>query len=199
MKFSTAAPLALLSLAGLAGCSLGPPSAATIAYSQIGACNGYASGSGATASRPNKAYVVFEIHSIDNTRSRVDLELVPVRLYVDQSTQKALFEETLTFDRRYASGDERFVKGLGLAPLTQQVVPAGRKVDVHAFTVVEVSTATASGAEEAHRAAYPLAYDPDMGEVEFFAAPPRVVLVETSAAGGSRRLIEDCRALELVS
>jgi hypothetical protein len=199
MKGSFAAPLALLSLAGLSGCSLGPPSTATIAYTQVGACNGFASGSGATAPRPNMAYVVFKIHSIDNTRSRVDLEFVPVRLYVDQSTEKALFEETLTFDRRYVSGDERFTRGLGLAGLAQRVIPAGRKVDVDAFTVVEVSTATANGAEEAHRSAYHLAYDPDMGEVEFFAAPPKILLTETNAGARAWPQVEDCRALEPVS
>ncbi len=199
MKGLSAAPLALLSLAGASGCSLDPPSTATIAYSQVGACNGYPSGSGATAPRPNKAFVVFEIQSVDNTRSRVDLELVPVRLYVDQSTEKAMFEETVTFDRRYASGDARFTRGLGLTELTQQVIPAGRKVDIGAFAVVEVATATANGAEEAHHTAYSLAYDADVGEVEFFAAPPKILLTETNAAERAWPQVEDCRALELVS
>jgi len=199
MKLQSAAPLALLSLAGLSGCSLGPPPIATIAYSQVGACNGYASGSGATAPRPNTAYVVFKIQSIDNTRSHVALELVPVRLYVDQSTEKAMFEETTTFDRRYVSDDGRFTRGLGLTGLTQQVIPAGRKVDIDAFAVVEVKTATANGAEEAHHTAYSLSYDPEMGEVEFFAAPPKILLTETNAAERAWPQVEDCRALELVS
>lgn len=199
MKGLSAAPLALLSLAGLSGCSLGPPSTATIAYTQVGACNGYTSGGGATAPRPNTAYVMYKIRSIDNTLSRIDLEFVPVRLYVDQSTKKAMFEPTVSFEMHYASGDDRFVRGLGLTGLTQQVIPAGHKVDIDGFAVVEVATATANGVEEAHRAAYPLSYDPDMGEVEFFAAPPKIVLTETSSAGASHQIVEDCRALELVS
>ncbi len=199
MKAFSAAPLALLSLAGLSGCSLGPPSTATIAYTQVGACNGYTSGGGATASRPNIAYVIYKIRSIDNSQSRVDLEFVPVRLYVDQSTKKAMFEPTMAFEMHYASGDDRFARGLGLTGLTQQVIPAGRKVDIDGFAVVEVGTSTASGAEEAHHTAYPLSYDADMGEVEFFAAPPKVVLTETSSSGASHPIVEDCRALEPVS
>jgi hypothetical protein len=199
MKLLLAAPLALLSMAGLSGCGLGPPATATIAYSQVGACNGYASGRGATLPRPNTAYIVFKIQSIDNTRSQVDLEFVPVRLYVDQSTEKAIFEETLTFDRRYVSGDDRFTRGLGSTRPIQQLIPAGSKVDINAFAVVEVNTATVSGAEEAHHTAYSLSYDPDMGEVEFFAAPPKILLTETNAAERAWPQTEDCRALELVS
>jgi hypothetical protein len=199
MKLSYAAPLALVSMAGLSGCSLGPPATATIAYSQVGACSGYTSGSGATLPRPNTAYIVFKIQSIDNTRSHVDLEFVPVRLYVDQSKEKAIFEETLTFDRRYVSGDNRFTRGLGLTGPTQKVIPAGSKIDINAFAVVEVTTATANGAEEAHHTAYSLSYDPDMGEVEFFAAPPKILLTESNAAERAWPQTEDCRALELVS
>lgn len=187
-------PIAILSMAGLTACDFGPSKQATISYSQLGACNGFTTESGSTAARPNSAFVIFKIESIDNTGSDTDFRFIPVRLYVDQAKPQQMFVPKQSYDQRFVLDDPRFTQGLGVAGTKPQVIAAGRKVEINGIVVVEVTTSTENGSAEAHETSYSLAYDSETGEVTFVDPSPDIVLIKSNAAQKTWPLTEDCLA-----
>src|SRR6202034_20406 len=63
--------------------SLGFP--VTIHYHQVGACNGFPTGSGIESAGPKAAYVIFAIESIDNSHGSTSFGFNPSNLYLQQS------------------------------------------------------------------------------------------------------------------
>ena len=81
-----AVPMLVAGLIALPGC--GGRSAAnptTISYREVGICKSYDTPTGTTAAKPDEAFAVFKIETIDNTKQNNNFNLDPQRLYVDQS------------------------------------------------------------------------------------------------------------------
>ncbi|WOJ90234.1 hypothetical protein RZS28_02730 [Methylocapsa polymorpha] len=183
-------PLIAASCVALAGCGFGQVGTATVAYQQVGACNGY----GAVTGRPNQAYVIFKIEAVDNSQGNVNFLFIPTRLYVDQSTEKQKAEWVGGWKRQFVSENTKFLQDLGGAGITPKSVPHNSKAELNAFVFVPVNTVNANGAAEANQTSYKLSYDsqPVPGESD-----PAVVFNKTNAAQTTWPETESCQAIKL--
>jgi hypothetical protein len=192
---------AAASLVALSGCEPGPAgSTVTVNYSQVGACNGYASGSGISAKRPNSAFVVFEIESFDTTKSGVDFRFVPSRLFVNLDPEKETWGSSLVAGKYYASSDKRFAEPLGVPPIEPVKAPARGTTELHRLAFIAVQTTGANGAADANKISYHLFYDPETGKEGVGSIPdPHVEFVKTNETRTVWPEIDDCSNLEIKS
>ncbi len=177
----------------LSGCyipGITPVGTAAISYQQVGACNGY----GGAQGRPNTAYVIFKIKSVDNSNGNVDFLFLPTRLYVDQSSAKEKATWIGGWKRQFVSDETKFLKGLGGATISGQTLPHNAATKVNGFVYVAVSTANANGAVEANQTPYNLAYDSEPVEGQ---TDPKVVLTKTNKSRTTWPATEDCQAIKL--
>lgn len=195
--------LILLSLAGaslavLPGCEPGPAgSTVTIRYSQVGACNGYQSGSGLSAKRPNAAFVVFKIESLDATKSGVEFGFVPSRLSVNLEPGKETWGSSLGAGKYYVSSDRRFTDPLGAPAIKQMRAPARATTEVDRLAFIAVPTADANGSAEASKRSYHLSYDAETGKETGGAADPHIEFVKTNDTQSTWPVTDDCLHLEI--
>lgn len=191
---------AAASLAVLSGCEPGPEgSTVTVHYSQVGACNGYASGSGITSKRPNSAFVVFKIESFDTTKSGVDFRFVPTRLFVNLEPKKETWGSSLVSGQYYASGDRRFADPLGVPAIQSVKAPArATTTEVGRLAFIAVPTADANGSAEANKTSYRLSYDPETGKEGVGSIPdPHIEFVKTNETQSTWPVTDDCLHLEI--
>lgn len=145
----------------------------TINYEQIGACNGFSSGSGATSAGPNAAYVVFRVSTIENTDSAPrTFDFDPNKLFINASP------------RAYTSTQ------LNLAQLnpfyaTSRTVAPGATEALNGAVIAIVQTVAANGASEANNTSYFLLYDGGSGG-------QGVTLIKANPDQTSWPQIEDC-------
>jgi hypothetical protein len=191
--------IAATSLVALAGCEPGPAgSTVTINYSQIGACNGYATGSGITSKRPNSAFAVFKIESFDTTKSGVDFRFNPSRLFVNLEPGKETWGSSLVAGHYYASADSRFAEPLGVPGIQPVKAPARATTKVDRLAFVAVPTADANGATEANKTSYHLAYDPETGKEGVGSIlDPHIEFVKTNDSQSTWPVTDDCLNLEI--
>lgn len=145
----------------------------TIRYEQIGACNGFSTGSGATSVGPNAAYVVFRVSTIENTDSAArTFDFDPNKLFINQDP------------RAYTSTQ------LNLAQLnpfyaTSRTVAPGATENLNGAVIAVVETAAPNGASEANNTSYSLLYDGGSGS-------QGTVLTKANSGQTSWPQIEDC-------
>lgn len=178
------------SCVALSGCGFGSPGTATISYEQVGACNGY----GATSGRPNQAYVLFKISSVDNSQGNVDFLFLPTRIFVDQSTEKQKAEWVGGWKRQFVSDETKFVRDLGGEQAKVKTFPRQSTTQLASFIVIPVNTVNANGAAEANKTSYKLSYDaePVPGQTD-----PALVFNKTNASQTSWPETESCDAIKL--
>jgi hypothetical protein len=187
------------SFAVLSGCEPGPSgSTVTIHYSQVGACNGYQTGSGITSKRPKQAFVVFKIESFDTSKSGVPFSFVPVRLFVNLEPNKETWGSSLGAGKYYVSGDRRFTDPLGAEAIKPVRAPARATTEVGRLAFIGVPTAEENGAAEANRTSYHLSYDPETGkEGGGGPADPHIEFVKTNDTQSTWPATDDCLHLEV--
>ncbi len=188
---------AAASLAVLPGCEPGAAgSTVTIRYSQVGVCNGFQSGTGITAKRPNQAFVVLKIESLDGTKSGVEFGFVPTRLFVNLEPGKETWGSSLGAGQYYVSSDRRFTDPLGVAPIKALNARARATTEVDRLAFIAVPTAEANGAAEAGGKSYRLSYDAESGK-ERGTADPHIEFVKTNDTQTSWAPTDDCLHLEI--
>lgn len=191
-------PFAAASLAVLPGCEPGPSgSTVAIHYSQVGACNGYQSGSGVSAKRANQAFVVFKIEALDGTKSGVEFGFVPSRLFVDLDPHKETWGSSLGAGRYFVASDRRFTDPIGAPPIKPLKAPARATTEVDRLAFIAVPTADANGMTEASKTSYHLSYDADTGKESGGTQDPHIVFVKTNDTQTSWATADDCLHLEV--
>jgi hypothetical protein len=177
----------LLSSLVLANCSGCPPGSlikdsATVTYDQVGACNGYQQTSGPGGAGPintvsagkGAAYVVFRVVEIDNSKSSMDFNFVPDRLFVNGTSPRAFMTSSSTFSQ-----------DLGVFTAVPTTVPKGKKIGINGLVVALVS---GEEAPQANNTVYMLSYDTQAGD-------PGVFLVKRNLNQTSWPKTNDCRAI----
>ena len=138
--------LAGVVLSGLSSCN--PKGTATITFHQVGSCNGWNDGTSLYSAGPNAAYVVFKVHSIDNTQGKVNFAFDPAKMWVNAGSPKPHMDPNLSL-----------AKFMGVFALVPTNIPQGKTVGLDGFSVAVVQTANANGAVEANQTTYSLGYD----------------------------------------
>ena len=147
------AALALAACLTTIGCDPknAPHDLVTIRYKQLGACNGFGNGTGATSAGPKAAYVAFRISTIENKDSAPrDFNFDPNRVYVNV-TPRAFTSTQLNlaqFNPFYA---------------TARLVAKGTTETLNGAVIGVVSTGAVDGASEANQTNYFLLYDTPAG------------------------------------
>ena len=152
MRYKRFAVATLVLAAGLMAAGCNPSNElVTIHYKQLGSCNGFNNGGGATSAGPNRAYATFRVANIENKDSAArDFNFDPNRIYIDQSS-RAFTSTQLNlsqFNPFYAKA--RFV-------------PKGTATAINGAVIGVVSTSAADGASEANKTSYTLFYDTPAG------------------------------------
>jgi hypothetical protein len=157
----------------------GPP--ATIAYHQVGACNGSATNPGIVSVGPNAAYVIFNIESIDNSQGSTNFAFDPTNLFVQQARQD-FFDPGLSI----------YPKLFGTFAAVPTTVSKGQdlKFNVNALGALVVTTTTTDGAVEANNTGYFLLYNRQPTD-------PLINLVKSNASRTSFPVTEDCTTIQL--
>lgn len=192
-------PLSLVaaSLAVLPGCGSGSSgSAVAVHYSQVGACNGYASGSGVTSKRSNNAFIVFKIESLDSTKAEGDFNYEPGRFFVDLEPNKETWGSSLGAGLYFVSTDHRFTDPLGVPAPEDLKIPAGKTTPVDRLVFIGVPTKDANGSAEAGKISYHLSYDAvtkDTGRIP----DPHIELVKTNDSQSTWSATDDCKDLHV--
>lgn len=186
-----------VSLAVLSGCEPGPAgSKVKINYSQVGACNGYQSGSGVTSKRANQAFAVFRIESIDATQSSVAFNFTPSRIYVDLEPNKETWGSSMGAGFYFVSTDRRFTDPLGVPTIAESKAPARATTAVDRLAFIAVPTKDANGSEAVGKTSYRLLYDAVTKQTsEVF--DPHVELVKTNDAQSAWPATDDCLHLDI--
>lgn len=165
----------------LTGCPR-PPSGSNglviINYHQVGACNGYVQGNNTISVGPNAAYVVYNIESIDNSKTKIDFHFDPTHLFVNGST------------REFVDNNLSFSTDLGVLATVPVTVPHGTKMGINGFSIVVVSTSLSNGAKEASQTNYFLLYDTHSSD-------PGVLPVKTNATQTTWPETDGCRSIQL--
>ncbi len=187
---------AAASVSVLSGCESGSSgSTVKIHYSQIGACNGYASDTGATGKKANHAFIVFKIESLDGSQSGEAFNFEAGRLYVDLAPNKETWGSSLGAGLYFASTDARFTKPLGVPVIEDMKLPGRESATIDRLVFVDVPTADANGAAEASKISYKLSYDAvtkDTGRIP----DPKIEFVKTNESQSTWPATEDCLQLE---
>jgi len=185
------------SLAVLPGCGSGSGgSTVAIHYSQVGVCNGYESGSGITSKRPNKAFVVFKIESVDGTKSSGTFNFEPGRFFVDLEPNKETWGSSMGAGLYFVSTDRRFTDPLGVPTIEDAKVPAGATTAVDRLVFIGVPTGDANAAAAASKINYHLSYDA-VTAVTGRIPDPHIELVKTNDSQSTWPATDDCKDLEI--
>ena len=149
---------------------------ATINFTQVGACNGWNDGQTLHSAGPNAAYVVFKVHSIDNTQGKVDFNFDPSKMAVNTGSQPHIDSSISLMT---------FMNKLALAPTT---IPQGKLVGLDGFAVAIVQTSNPDGSKEANNTSYNLAYTGN-------SADPGITFVKLNGSQTSWPNTEDCTTI----
>jgi hypothetical protein len=160
----------LLLLCGFDSCSNGT---ATIDFKQVGACNGWDDGVTLHSAGPNAAYVVFKVHSIDNTQGKVNFAFDPAKMAVNVSTHPHM-DSSLSL-----------ASYIGVFELVPTTIPKGNLVGLDGYSVTIVPTANSNGAVEANQTSYFLTYDTGTSD-------PGILFSKENSSQTSWPLTEDC-------
>jgi hypothetical protein len=190
------APLFVVWLASISACGRGLEDSVNIFYRQIGICKTYDTPDGPVTTRPDEAFVVFEIEAIDNlTGDTFNFE--PSFVYVDQSSQEQKTGWVNAWDRHSASVDPRFSKSLGVPGAAPAVIPKERKIELNYFLTVPVSTKGPHGSGNADPTSYELRYEAVETERGRTASSDGFLYIKTNALGTRWSLKDNCKAIEL--
>jgi hypothetical protein len=137
-----------------------PPSApsqppVTIAFEQVGACNGYPQTFGPGGSGPHAAvnagfhaaFVIFRILKVDNSKGAADFNFDPERIFIAERPSE------------HVDTGLSVAADFGLLKSVAITVPKGGERGHRGFAVVTVSTAASNGASEANNTNYLLSYN----------------------------------------
>jgi hypothetical protein len=122
---------------------------ATITYHQVGSCNGWNDGTTLWSAGPNAAYVVFKVHTIDNTQGTVDFNFDPAKMTVFNGGSP----------RPHIDPGLSLAKFMGVFALVPTTVSKGTLLGLDGFAVAIVQTTNPNGAVEANQTTYSLSYD----------------------------------------
>ncbi len=187
-----------VSLATLGACGYTAGSSTVkIHYSQVGACNGYQSGSGITTKRSNQAFVVFKIESFDGTNSGIDFYFFASRLYVDLNPDRETWGSSLGAGKYFASKDRRYTDPIGVPGVEDVKAPPKVVTQVDRFAFIAVPTKAEVGAPEANKTSYRLFYDTVTGKEAGGPAYPQIEFVKTNEAQTTWPDIDDCLHLDV--
>ena len=152
-----------------------------ITYHQTGACNGFATGTGAGSAGPNAAFVVFGIEKLDNSGGTAPFAFDPSKLYVQQAVRNFV-DPSLSI----------YPNVLGSSAAVTMTVAKGQTIpfNVSGQAALIVQTTNANGAKEANQTPYFLKYNTS-------ATDPAVTLTKSDAARTSWPDTEDCMAISL--
>jgi hypothetical protein len=119
-----------------------------INYHQVGACNGYGTGSGLISAGPNQAFVIYRIDSIDNSGGTSPFNFNPGNSYVQQINPSAL-DTTVSMAQIF-----------GLFAAVSNTVNAGQdyQLSTGEYVAITAQTNASDGASEADGRFYPLSY-----------------------------------------
>jgi hypothetical protein len=124
----------------------------TIHYDQIGACNGFGTGSGGTSSGPNAAYEVFRISTIENTASSArTFDFDPNKLFVNSTSPRAYTSTQLNLAQ------------VNPFYATSRTVAPGATESLNGAVIAIVQTSATNGASEANATSYNLLYEGGSG------------------------------------
>ncbi len=192
-------PLAFVaaSLAVLPGCGSGSGgSTVAIHYSQVGVCNGYASGTGITSKQSNKAFVVFKIESLDSTKATGAFNFEPGRFFVDLEPNRETWGSSMGAGLYFVSADRRFTDPLGVPAIENSKVPAGTTTSLDRLAFIGVPTGEANGSAAASKISYRLIYDAVTKETGRI-PDPKIELVKTNDSQATWPATDDCKDLEI--
>jgi len=146
---------------------------ATIDFKQVGACSGWKDGNTLHSAGPNAAYVVFKVHSIDNSQGKVDFAFDPSKVSVNAGSHPHM-DSSLSL--------AQFIGVFQLVPTT---IPQSKVVGLDGFAVAVVPTSNANGAVEANKTSYFLLYDTGSND-------PGVLYAKENPSQTTWTLTENC-------
>ncbi len=208
-----AAPCVAGVAALLSGCTAGSGEPAVIDYHQVGLCDTFTTPGGVRPAKPNEAYVVYEIGTIDNTKRKADFNFFPGRLYVDRISAKQLAEWKTNVpsslskpigtpdwlgprnSRRFLANDAAFAKSMGARAAPPMTVPHATKMANDGYSIAVVSLPDEGEGFRADQTFYKLAYDRQEGDGEMIPADPPIVLNNTNPSQSAWPHSHDCREL----
>jgi hypothetical protein len=199
MKTSTMSVLSVLILVSgsiaLSGCGRRSASNPTsISYSEVGICKSYNTLTGnEEKAKPNEAFAVFKIETIDNSKQSNDFNLDPERFYVDQ-TKPEMKSKNISFQtRRFMNSNIGFAQAIGVKALARDAFPANQKIDVNSFIVVPLAIST--GGPEANQYSFDLVYDTTTTEQQIGSGD--IVVTKTNPPDTKYTVVESCKELAL--
>ena len=183
----------LIALPGCGGRSAANPT--TISYREVGICKSYDTPTGTTAAKPDEAFAVFKIETIDNTKQNNNFNFDPGRLYVDQSSAEQKTKSQSFQTRRFGNPDPRFAQAMGVKRLEMANINAGEKRDSSGYIVVPLATNNTTGNPEATQYSFDLVYDTSTTEQQWGLGG--VVLAKTNPTNTKYTIVESCKELAL--
>lgn len=183
--------LGSIALSGCGGRSASNPT--TISYHQIGVCKSYATPTGTEAAKPNEAFAVFKVETIDNTKPNNNFDLDVARVYVDQTGASVKTKNLSDQVRRFMITGQRLGQALGVKTLGPITVPAKEKIDVDSIVVVPIKSP--AGGPETDTHSFDLIYDTTTTEVQ--TGTKDIVFIRTNTADTKYQVVEDCKDLPL--
>jgi hypothetical protein len=157
-----------------------------ISYYQVGICKSYATPTGSENAKPNEAFAIFKIESIDNTKQSSSFNLDPERFLVDQ-TPAEMKQKNISFQsRRFMDANPRFAQAMGVKGLARASFPANQNTDVNSFIIVPLRP-------EADQYSFDLIYDTTTSEQQ--TGSKDVVLTKTNPADTKYAMVENCKEL----
>ncbi|MGH6840583.1 MAG: hypothetical protein ACREDV_00575, partial [Methylocella sp.] len=165
MKTSTmyffSAPMLVAWFLVLSGCGRSSSNFTNIFYRPAGICKGYESPAGPITAGANKAFAVFKIDSVDNTKYGSSFIFAPERLFVNQSPPVLAAGSG---NRRFVYPDPKFARTMGFKSIPQTTIPAGEKLDINSVVIIPLGINNPSGGAEANQFSFELAYDTGSGQ-----------------------------------
>jgi hypothetical protein len=158
-----------------------PSSPVNITYHQTGACNGFATSTGAVSVGPNAAYVVFGIEKLDNSGGTAPFAFDPTKLFVQQAVRDFV-DPSLAI----------YPNVLGPFAAVATTVPKGGVIpfSVSAQNALVVQTTNPDGSTEANQTPFFLKYNASSTD-------PTVLLTKSDASRTSWPNTQDCKTITL--
>lgn len=189
----------------LSGCSGNSSTPVTMAYRQIGFCDTYTTAGGTRAAKPDEAFVVYKIETIDNEKRSAPFAFLPARLYVDPAEWGA--EKTPWKSRpgdaqdwfyrrdrrRYISVDASFAQAIGVHGLASAMISPSSKTDIGGYAILEVPVPQGKPLEPL---IFKLSYEPQEGDGDAIPADPPIILNVASSAEASFPHPANCAELK---
>ncbi|MGQ0445896.1 MAG: hypothetical protein ACT4O2_12415 [Beijerinckiaceae bacterium] len=165
-----------------------------ISYSQVGVCKAYATQTGdAVKAKPDEAFAIFKIETIDNSKQDSPLNLDPERFYVNQ-TPEAMEQKNISFrSRRFMTPDPRFAQAMGVKSLARGAFPANQTSEVNSYIIVPLKLDNPSGGPEANQYSFDLTYDTTTSEEQ--TGSNDIIAKKTDPASTKYSVTENCKEL----